>query len=108
MATPDAVRATADIAGGAPFRLHVDARDIRQQAIAASPDAGDIARVPGIIVQRIAQQLDALADGFGADDEPAPDAVHQLVLRYDARRRFDQCDEEVEAESRERDGLVAA
>ena len=51
----------------------------RQQAVAATAESEDIAGVARIIAERIAQQLDPLADRFRRNNQVCPNLGHQFI-----------------------------
>ena len=77
-------------------------------SVSAAADTGDIPRRLRVVAQRVAQQLHPLADRVGADDQPRPDLAHQFIEAEHARRGARQRNQQVEGESRQRDGLRAA
>ena len=76
---------------------------VRNETITATAHACDITWMGRVVSQRVAQQLDALADRLRTHDHTAPDALHQVVQGQQARRRFGECDEQVERQLRQRD-----
>ena len=81
--------------------LRYDSHD----AVAAPAQASDVAWMPGIIAERAADDLDALAHGLGADDNTRPDLLHQLIDRNEVGRSTQQCEQQVERDACDSDSF---
>ena len=62
-----------------PARESTDRGHRGNHAISATPNACDIAGRCRVVRKRVPDQLDPLADGLGADDQPGPDPLHELI-----------------------------
>ena len=55
-------------------------RQVRNEAVAVAMPSLDVARLLGVVAERLAQLLDAGGQGVVADDGVAPDRGEQLLL----------------------------